>query len=290
MMVDEDGKIMWDTMSRVVQYGVRFLDDVIDCAWWPIDEITENAKRDRNIGLGVMGFADMLIKMGIPYDSEEGIATGYSVMKFISKVAEAESISMGDGHKKNVTLTSIAPTGSRAFIANCTPGIEPVFGIVSVNNTMIGSFYNVHPLFEERAKEAGVYDEDILDKIFREGTLQTIDGIPDELRGVFKTATDIDYRDHIKMQAAWQENVDTAISKTINLPHDATVEDVKDAFMLAYDLGCKSTTVYRDGSREIQPMENKTDNHTCPECGDKLRPKEGCWSCENCGYSLCSLM
>lgn len=290
LVVDDSGEIMWDKLDQMTRTGIRFLDDVIDNAWWPIEEITNNAKKDRNIGLGVMGFADMLILMGTPYASEEGITQGYEVMRFISEVAEKESISRGSGERKNVTLTSIAPTGSRSFIANCSAGIEPIFGIVSINNTKLGSFYSVNQHFEKIAKEKGFYSTELLRQISEEGSIQNIESIPQDVKDIFQTATEIDYTWHIRMQAAFQRNTDTAISKTVNISNGSSIDDVKKAFLLAYDLGCKSTTVYRDGSRSIQVLENKTNNHSCPDCGEKLSPKEGCWTCENCGYSLCSLL
>jgi ribonucleoside-diphosphate reductase alpha chain len=282
----KNGGIDWDGLNRVVRTGVRFLDGSIEHAFWPVEKIREKTRRYRNIGLGVMGWADMLILLGISYDSNAAVVLGEQVMKFINDTADEESCIFGGGTRKNVTVTSIAPTGSISFLAGCSSGIEPLFGIVTTRHSYVGSFKNAHWIFEEIAKEEGFYSDSLLEEIARSGSVQHIKEVPDDVKMIFKTTTEIGWEWHIWHQAAFQRYTDNAVSKTINMPNNATVEDVERAYRMAYETECKSTTIYRDGSRQVQVLENKSANQEmCPACNAILFMSDGVRKCVTCGYT-----
>ncbi len=279
-----DSEVDWHSLEKAVRTGIGFLDGSVDVAFWPVDKIRERTHRFRNIGLGVMGWADMLILLGIPYDSDDAIALGEKVMKFINDVANEESRRLGGGQRRNTTLTSIAPTGSISLLAGCSSGVEPVFGIVTVKNTYVGSFHSVHWAFEKIAKERGFYSEELIEQIAKRGSVQALN-IPDDVKRLFKTAMEVDWQWHVKHQAAFQKYTDNAVSKTINLPNKATVEDVEKAYWMAYETGCKSITVYRDGSRQVQVMDVTVKRREkCPNCDAILFMKDGEQVCVTCGY------
>jgi len=267
-----DGEIDWDKLRRTVRIGIHFLDNVIDANKYPLPEIEKMTKANRKIGLGVMGFAEMLVKLSIPYDSEEGIATAEKVMSFISEEARKKSVELGEergsfpnfegsvwdkmGYNamRNATVTSIAPTGTISIIAGTSSGIEPFFAISYVRNVMGTQLFEVNPVFEEIAKERGFYSTELLTKIARNGSVQNITEIPSDIRRVFVTALDIAPEWHVRMQAAFQKYTDNAVAKTVNLTSDATLEDVRKVFLLAYRLKCKGITVYRYGSKSEQVL------------------------------------
>lgn len=264
--------IDYESLKETVHLAVRFLDDVIDVNKYPLKEIEEATKKTRKIGLGVMGFADLLIKLGIPYNSEEAEKVATEIMKFINNeskrasenlarekgafLAWAESIYREKGqYIRNATTTTIAPTGSISIIAGASSGIEPVFALAYERNILGGEkFIEIHPLLEEKLKENGLYSKELLQEIMEKGSLKDIPTIPDELKRVFVTAHEIEPEWHVRIQAAFQQYTDNAVSKTVNLPNSATVEDVKNIYFLAYRLGCKGVTVYRDGSRNEQVL------------------------------------
>jgi ribonucleoside-diphosphate reductase alpha chain len=280
-----NNEIDWKGLEKTTQAGVRFLDGSVEAAYWPVVKIREKTRKYHNIGLGVMGWADMLILLGIPYDSNQAVELGEKVMKFINDAAEVESKKLGNGKRKNVTLTSIAPTGSISLLAGCSSGIEPVFGIVTMKNTYVGSFKNTHWIFKHLAKKRGFYSEELLEKIATEGSIQNIDEVPDDIKRLFKTAMEVGWEWHVKHQAAFQKYTDNAVSKTINLPNDATLEDVQKAYLTAYETNCKSITVYRDGSRQVQVMDVKTKERSmCPNCNAILFMNDGEKTCVTCGY------
>jgi ribonucleoside-diphosphate reductase alpha chain len=270
----EDKKINWDKLRRTIRLAVRFLDNVVDANKYPIKEIEEVTKANRKIGLGVMGFADFLIQLGISYASGEAVAIAEKVMKFIDdeskKMSEELGIEKGSfvnfrgsvwenkcKAMRNATTTTIAPTGTLSVIADCSSGIEPIFAVSyirDVSESLGHELIEVNPFFERMAIEREIYSEDLMKKIAKRGSIQGIAEIPEDIRKIFVTALDIAPEWHVRMQAAFQKYTDNAVSKTINFPNYATPHDVEKAFMLAWKLKCKGLTVYRYGSREVQVL------------------------------------
>jgi ribonucleoside-diphosphate reductase alpha chain len=269
----KDGVLDWEKLRRVTRTAVHFLDNVIDVNKYPVPEIAKITKANRKIGLGVMGFADTLIQLSIPYDSEQALAIAEKAMKFISEEATKKSVEIGEergsfpnfkgslwekrGYKtiRNSTVTTVAPTGTISIIAGCSSGIEPIFAVAFVRNVMEGTrLLEIQPTFEKAARKIGFYGRDLMLKIARTGSIQKLEEIPKETRRVFVTALDITPEWHVKMQAAFQKYVDNAVSKTVNLPPDATVEDVREIYWLAYKLKCKGITIYRYGSKKEQVL------------------------------------
>jgi len=275
MVADQDGQLYidYDKLSETVKLAVRFLDDVIEVNQFPLSEIMEMTKTTRKIGLGVMGFADMLIQLGIPYDSEQGLVIAEEIAHFISGEADRASIElaqergvfpafqesiydMPDGsHFRNASRTTIAPTGSLSIIANCSSGIEPLFALSYVRHILEGEeFIEVNPYFEEMAKSRGFYSPDLMKQLAEGKGLKDVKEVPEEIKRLFITAHDISPEWHVKMQAAFQRFTDSAVSKTVNFPHGATPEDVAKVYMLACQEGLKGITIYRDRSRESQVL------------------------------------
>jgi ribonucleoside-diphosphate reductase alpha chain len=269
----KDKTVDWKKLRRVVRIAVHFLDNVIDVNKFPVPEIGELTRANRKIGLGVMGFADMLILLGVPYDSEEALALAEKVMKFIDDEATKKSVETGKdrgafpnfkgsiwekrGYKtiRNSTVTTVAPTGTISIIGGCSSGIEPIFAVAFVRNVMEGTrLLEIQPTFEQVAKERGFHSSDLMLEVAKTGSIQTVEAVPEDLRRVFVTSLDIDPEWHVRMQAAFQKYVDNAVSKTVNLPPDATVEDVRCVYLLAYKLKCKGITVYRYGSKKEQVL------------------------------------
>lgn len=277
-VAEDDGipTIDYERLSRIVRCAVHFLDNVIDVNRYPLPIIDENTRKTRKIGLGVMGFADMLLKLGVPYNSVEAEKAAEEVMSLIQSEGRAASAELAAergvfpawkesvfGEEnfpvRNATVTTIAPTGTISIIADASGGCEPMFAYAFTKNVMDGDKLLVcNDLLVERLKEAGVYSEALMHRIAEEGTLAHILEIPEEIRRVFVCAHDITPEWHIRIQAAFQRYTDNAVSKTINFPNSATREDVRKAYLLAYKLGCKGTTVYRDGSRDSQVLTTGT--------------------------------
>lgn len=265
-------KIEWKRLEQTVRSAVHFLDNVIDMNNYPIPKIGEITRSNRKIGLGVMGWADMLFQLKKPYNSPDAVMLAEKVMSFIEekshKASEEIALKRGafpnfkqsiykDGNPiRNATTTTIAPTGTIGLIANASGGVEPMFALVYKRANCLdkAEMFIINPYFEKAIKDAGIYSEELMTKIAQEGTIQHIKEIPEKIKRVFVTAHDILPEDHIRMQAAFQKFVDNAVSKTVNFTHNATKEDVSKAYMLSYKLGCKGVTVYRDGSREDQVL------------------------------------
>ncbi|MBN1885998.1 MAG: vitamin B12-dependent ribonucleotide reductase, partial [Candidatus Krumholzibacteriota bacterium] len=270
---NETAKIDFEKLGRTVHTAVRFLDDVIDVNRYPLDSIRDMTLGNRKIGLGVMGFADMLVGMEIPYDSEDALEVAEEVMGFIQREARSASAGLaelrgtfpnfkgsvfdreGGAKMRNATVTTIAPTGTLSIIASCSSGVEPLFAVAFIRNVMDNDeLVEVNPLFEEIARREGFYSDELMKKIAREGTVRGLEEVPEKWRRIFSTAHDISPEWHVRVQAAFQKYTDNAVSKTVNFPNSATRQDVEQVYRLAYESGCKGVTIYRDGSREEQVL------------------------------------
>jgi ribonucleoside-diphosphate reductase alpha chain len=268
----EKRKISWKKLRKTVRNAVHFLDNVVDANVYPLKETGAITTANRKIGLGVMGLADMLIMLGVPYDSEEALKVGEQVMRFIKKEAHKKSVEIAEARGsfpnfklsiwkdkynafRNATVTTVAPTGTISIIAGCSSGIEPLFAISFMRKVLGGArLFETNVLFEEVAKARGFYSAKLLEEIARSGSVQEIAGIPDDVKKLFVTALDIDPVWHIKMQAAFQKYTDNAVSKTVNLPNNAKVNDVLKIYDLAHELKCKGVTVFRYGSKPEQVL------------------------------------
>lgn len=360
-MVKADGTVDWSLLAETTRTAIRFLDNVIAVNNYPLPQISEMVQNNRKIGLGVMGWADMLMKMGISYASAEGTKLAAQVMEFIDYESKCESIELSkergrfnnfkgsvyDGKNylynkykgksagvisdeqwkeldsqiekygiRNATTTCIAPTGTISMIAGASGGVEPLFGLVFSRLIMDGTeMLEINPIFKEYAVKHGFYSEDLMKEIAKTGSIAHVAGVPDEVKKIFVTAHDVSPYWHVKMQAAFQLHTDNAVSKTVNFEENATRKDIEEAYVLAYENNLKGITVYRNNSRQFQPMnlddKKKTEEAkveetaretsaeeynpsgeiktvTCPECGNTIEMAEGCFICLNCGYSGCS--
>ena len=344
----------WDKLASVTKMAIHFLDNVIAINNYPLPQISEMVQNNRKIGLGVMGWADMLMQLGIGYNTEEGTKLAAQIMEFIDYHSKVKSIefaktrgrfnnfkgSIYDGQNwltkkykgksagiitddmwaeldrqiaqvgiRNATTTCIAPTGTISMIASASGGVEPLFGLVFIRDVMDGTkLVEVNPIFEAYAREHGFYSEELMKKISIDGTLAHCSEVPEEAKKIFVCAHDVSPYWHVKMQAAFQLHTDNAVSKTVNFEENATREDVADSYKLAFENNLKGITVYRNNSRQFQPMnlekkeekkmpeiksveiveQHEGEEHKCPECGTILGYGEGCFICLNCGYSGCS--
>jgi ribonucleoside-diphosphate reductase alpha chain len=356
-----DERIDWERLGEVVKIAVRMLDNVIDACNYPLPQISETVRANRRIGLGVMGWADMLFALKVRYNSSEGVGLAEKVMKFIQEESwkaseelasekgvfprwEKSAFSKGwnpikkklvKGKKwkvRNVAITTIAPTGTISMVADTSSGIEPVFALSYVKNVVDdGGLTYVNKYFEEELRKEvggnGVFNR-LVSEISKSGSAAHVKDLASKLKKVFVTAHDVEWEWHIKMQAAFQEYIDNAVSKTINLPANAGMEEVKSCYIKAWETGCKGITVYRDSSKEYQVLsvsggkknkdrkkkiviqsqlkaktlkermeeglglvkvETKDENEVCPDCGGEMTVQEGCSMCHNCGYSKCSI-
>ena len=317
----EDNSIDWKHLSGVVHTAIRFLDNVVDANDYAVPAIEKMTKSTRKIGLGVMGFADLLIQLGIAYDSEEGVLLGGELMDFINQTANIASLNLGairgtfpawehssypiHENYRNACRLTVAPTGTISMLADASNGIEPIFALVwKKQNILDGeTLHYVNKYFEKDAKEFGFYSEELMDYLAEGGSLQDRDDVPEAFKELYVTAGDIDHSAHVLMQAAFQAHCDSGISKTINLSSEATMEDVKQAYLLAWENGCKGITVYRSGSRVKEVLVNghKSEENIdlsmastvveVENCCDfpMVVMSDGCESCKNCGWSACAI-
>jgi len=305
---ERGGKVDREALARCVQDGVRFLDDVLDVNVWPLPQIAEISHRNRKIGLGVMGFADLLVRLGVPYDAPEALAVADDVMGLVAREARAASEALaaergafpgfpssalarhGQRPRRNATVTTIAPTGTLALIAGCSSGIEPLFALAYVRHALGDTeLREEHPLVAAALEAAGA--RSALPAVRASGRARGVAGVPEAIARVFATAHDVAPEAHVRMQAVFQRHVDNGVSKTINLAREATVEDVARAYRLAFELGCKGITVYRDGSRDRQVLTHgeapAAAPDGCPQCEGPLVRAGGCSTCTRCGWASC---
>jgi ribonucleoside-diphosphate reductase alpha chain len=322
--VGADIEVEWARLRVAIHDAVHFLDNVIDANRYPLPAIERMTKANRKIGLGVMGFADLLVRLGIPYDSDAALALAHRVAELLETESLAASAALarrrgpfpnfatsrwaqaGSPPLRNATTTTVAPTGTISIIAGCSSGIEPLFAISYVRHVLDGErLVEVHPIFRELATERGIFDDALADRLAERGRVRGLDAVPADLQARFPTAHDLTPETHVRMQAAFQKHVHAAVSKTVNFPADALPGDVAAVYRLAFELGCKGVTVYRDRSRPEQvlsfgglggaepqsagiaaPAQAK-----CPECGApvhaSLVPEGKCVACHACGWSRC---
>lgn len=290
---DKNSEVNWEILKDTVHKAVHFLDNVIDANKYPLKMIEDITKANRKIGLGIMGWADMLIQLKIPYNSQEALELAENVMKFIHEEARNASQSLAQSRGvfsnysksiynekiplRNATLTTIAPTGTLSIIAGCSSGIEPLFAVAFVRNVMEGTkLIEVNSHFEKELKRLGMWSRELLEKFSETGSIQHFVELPVEMKKVFITSHDISPADHIRMQAAFQKYTDNAVSKTVNFLTTATTKDVEDVYLLAYALSCKGVTVYRDGSREEQVLSSvkKQEDKPQTDTSQKVIPKK----------------
>lgn len=337
-----EGKFEQEKFQKTIRWGVRFLDNVIDANQYPLEKTAEITRANRKIGLGVMGFADVLIEMGIPYDSTEAREFGTFVMSTLQREAHRASCELaeqrgvfpdfkgsrfdtpGGQRLRNATVTTIAPTGTLSLIANCSGGIEPLFAL-SYFRKILGEerVVELNPRFESVARARGFYSEGLMEALAECGSMSALPEdspyslvIPPDVRKIFKTAHDISPSDHVRMQATFQQYTDSAVSKTVNLHAESTVEDVAQAYWMAYELGCKGITIFRDTSKRQQvlrkpvvQLELKTITQReatlihsvgdeeraefaktiCAECNGPIEHSSGCSVCRVCGYTVCHI-
>lgn len=307
-----DGGVDFARLGNVVRLAVRFLDDVVDANCYPLPQIEQVTRSGRKIGLGVMGFADLLLGIGCPYDSQEAVKVGEELMGFIAGEARAESARLAGVRGtfpnyslsvypakglrlRNAALTTIAPTGTISLIAGCSSGIEPLYALC-YHRQVLGERREIalHPLFEKAASE--FLNAKTRQALEETGSAHGMEEIPESIRRVFATAHDIEPEWHVRMQAAFQKHVDSAVSKTVNLRHQATREDVERVYLLAHQLGCKGITVFRDGCKGEQVLaagekrlRRPSGAGACPECGGPMTHVSGCLSCPFCGYAYCTI-
>ncbi|WP_242967033.1 vitamin B12-dependent ribonucleotide reductase [Flavonifractor sp. An10] len=258
-------------LEKTIRTAVHFLDNVIEVNQYPLPEIDQMTRSTRKIGLGVMGFADMLLYMGVPYNSDEGVELAREIMDTVNTIGHraseelaqvrgpfplfSESIYQDGRPLRNATVTTIAPTGTLSIIAGVSSGVEPVFAYAYIRNVMDNThLIETNQILKDKLVEAGIYSEELMKQIVEKGSLAHVDGIPEEIKRVFVCAHDVSPIWHVKMQAAFQEYTDNAVSKTVNFPNSATREEVAEVYRLAFTLGCKGTTIYRDGSRNEQVL------------------------------------
>jgi ribonucleoside-diphosphate reductase alpha chain len=298
------GRFDWDRLEHLVDLGIRFLDDCIDASVFPLPQIAAAVRASRKVGLGVMGFADALEDLGIAYDEDRAVRFAIDVMRRMAERATTASIMLaerrgpypnfprsrdaqaGKPPLRNATRIAIAPTGSLSLIAGCSSGIEPLFAVAFERHVLDGrTLLEVSPRFERMAKDACIWTNELRAKVLASGRVRDIPEIPFGIRSLFPTAHEISPEHHLRLQAACQAHVDNAVSKTINLPAHATVDQVTNVYRRAFELGCKGITVYRHGTRTGQVLTPVSPIGLCPDCLVALEFSEGASLCRSCGFS-----
>ena len=311
----KNGKFDFDGLAETMKVAVRLMDNVISASWFPVPEVDKSVKDHRRIGIGCVGWAEALAQMGIPYDSGEAFKMAEKITKTMYETAFDTSVDLArekgpfplvtksiwaksKRKPRNVALLTFPPTSNGAVLCETTFGIEPYFALAYEQNVLDGMrLKTVVPLFVEKLKERGIYSQELVQKIIdNHGSIQGIAEIPTDLKKVFKVAHDINWKDHIKMQAAFQKWTDNAITKTINMPAESTPNDIKEAYIMAWKLGCKGLTVYRDHTKKDQVFEfgdgatqSKGALKNCPSCDIPLKRDKKCLKCARCGFSTCEL-
>ncbi len=310
----KDGKFEFDRFAETVKVATRFMDNVIDASWFPVKEVADAVRNHRRIGMGAVGWAEALIMMGIPYDSDEAFEVAEKVAKTMYESAFDISCELAkekgpfplvkdsiwaDKKKqpRNVALLTFPPSSGNAVICETSFGIEPMFALAYEQNVLGGMrLATINDLFVDDLKKRGLYSEELIQKIIENhGSVQQIKEIPADMKKVYKVAHDIHWKDHIKMQAAFQKWTDNAITKTINMSSEVTPKDIEDAYILAWKLGCKGLTVYRDKTKQDQVFEfggstrDQKSVKLCPSCEIPLKKTKKCYECERCGLSTCEL-
>jgi ribonucleoside-diphosphate reductase alpha chain len=296
----ERGEMDWERLDEITRIGVRFLDGAIDASRFPLFQTEEVVKGNRKIGLGVMGFADCLIRMGLVYGSRESQEMAKKIIGHIANSAQNESASIAEERgsfpnihmskvsapQRNLTLLSIAPTGTISMIGGCSSGIEPLYAISYTKHVLEGEHLReVNPLFMEFCRERGIFSEELIRKVSKRHSIQGMREIPEDIRELFVTTQDISPEAQVRMQAAFQEVVDNAVSKTINLPSSVTEDEISEIFHLAHNMRCKGITVYREGSKPGQVL-TVEEHALCPICGSPIKGEEGGFTCRSCGHIL----
>ncbi len=308
----EKHQVDWERLRVAIGDGVHFLDNMIDANRFPLPQIERVTRANRKIGLGVMGFADLLIRLGIPYDAPRALELADEVAGFLTREARTASARLaetrgafsnfpfsrwaerGSPPLRNATTTTVAPTGTISILAGCSSGIEPLYAVSYVRQVLDGDrLVEVHPIFQEMAQARGIYTPELAATLAQRGGVRGLDAVPEDLQRIFPTAHDLSPETHVRMQAAFQRHVDAAVSKTVNFSARATAADVAAVYLLADELGCKGVTVYRDGSREGQVLSfggveaAAREVEKCPECGQEVVVSEGCVLCRSCGWAKC---
>lgn len=293
-------RLDWERLRELVDVGIRFLDNVIDASHYPLPQTEEIVKMNRKIGLGIMGYADALIKLGIPYGSDEALAFAERIIAIMKEEADRTSRQIGKDRgdfpnigqsvlvspRRNATVLSIAPTGTISMIAGCSSGIEPLYAISYVKHVLDGEhLLEMNAEFIRVAKERKFYNEELMRTLSTRQSIQKLENLPEDVRNVFLTAQDVDPERQVSVQALFQRYVDNAVSKTVNLPGTSSPKDVRAIYVKAFMLKCKGITVYREDSKNHQVLTTIEDQATCPECGNYLRVEEGAFVCAVCGYS-----
>lgn len=325
------GAIDWPALGACVRDGTHLLDNLIDANGYPLGQIEAITRANRKIGLGVMGLADLLVLLGVPYDSPRALELAHEIAAFVETESLAASAELAavrgpflrfadsrwaaEGHPplRNATTTTIAPTGTISILAGCSSGIEPIYALSLVRRVLEGQrLYEVHPLFQRTAEERGFWSEALASELAERGRARGLDAVPADVQALFPTAYDVPPEQHVRMQAAFQAHSHSAVSKTVNLPAEATPAEVESIYLLAFTLGCKGVTVYRDGSRQAQvlsfgergrdptppggvaaavgpPSAQQPAHVVCPECGGAVTGDGRCSVCIACGWSACGV-